>query len=164
LVSWGLSRHVLKWYIGNVYVCSRRKGANKEDHYEHPLPRIPTDTAEHEYGEIRELQTRTPRTQPEGLLTLNFNKHCWGCWQILIYEIIAYINIARHFVIYNSNVFWSYFHGYFPQQITHITFVQYIDRRAHWRVIWSLWLQHVQEKDQTRNGNHKNCLNCATIK
>jgi len=49
-----------------VYVFSRRKGANKEDHYEQPLPRIQTDRAEHEYSEISEIQTRTPRTQPEG--------------------------------------------------------------------------------------------------
>jgi len=121
LVSWGLSRHVLKWYIGNVYVCSRRKRANKEDHYEHPLPRIPTDRAEHEYGEISELQTRKPTTQPEGFVTLNIHKHCRWCWQILKFEIIVYINIYRHFVILKSNVFWSYFHGYVPLHITYIT-------------------------------------------
>jgi len=60
---------VLVIYISIDLLYRRRKGANKEGQYEQPLPRIQTDRAEHEYGEISEPQ---PRTQTAGCITLMF--------------------------------------------------------------------------------------------
>jgi len=63
---------VLVLYISIDLLYRKRKGANKEGQYEQPLPRIETDRAEHEYGEISEPQTRNPRTQAAGCITLMF--------------------------------------------------------------------------------------------